>query len=641
MTQHRDDQLVQILNQCCELLAAGESVSACLERFPAQAAELAPLLATVTGLRKLSPVPARAETVALEQRTRFMASAYEASRAVRNRPIGLLAALALWWRRTSSGLTGILRPRGLPRPMPVGLLAVLVTVILFGTLTTGAVTASAVAIPGDPLYPVKTIADRARILLARDPQARLALEGQIADEHLEEIRSVVKLLRRVDRMPLSGMIEEIKPDEWTVSGLHILIPQDADVEGIPLVGAGVSGTVQAPGDGTLVALFLSVEPVPAAAMVPDPTAAPTSLPPSTPPRPTAVRTATPTATREPTPTEVEPTPSPTELSDTATPTEAPAATRTPTRVPTKTATPTLRPTATWTPTPGEARPYPKKHIIDWVKRIEGSRWTIGEITTDTDGETEWIGDPGVGSLVEANLLVRPNGSYLALLIKELGGPTTTPEPYEFTGVVQSIGGDRWTIGGTVVRLDEKTQIEPGIQVGDWAEVDAERRSGGETWGKSITKAVLAEGYWWGWVESINGAVWTIDGRSFKVTGDTQIEGDPGVGDYVEVKALELPDGTTEAISISRVPDTATPTDIPTIETPTDTPAPPTETPTDTPAPPTETPTDTPEPPTETDTPAPPTPEPATSTPETPEPPPSDASTPEASPLPPDTPTPTS
>jgi len=630
MTQQRDDQLVKILNQCCELLAAGESVSACLERFPAHSADLAPLLATVTGVRKLSPVPARAETVALEQRSRFMASAYETSRAVRNRPAGLLAALAIWWHRTSSGLNEIMRPRGMSRPMPVGLLSVLLTVILFGILTTGAVTASAVAIPGDPLYPVKTIADRARILLARDPQARLALEGQIADEHLEEIRSVVKLLRRVDRMPLTGLIEEITQDGWTVSGLHILIPQDADVEGSPQVGASVSGIVQAPGDGTLVALSLSVEPGPAAAMVPDPTAAPTTLPPATPPRPTAALTRTPTATIEPSPTETEPTPSPTELSDTATPTDAPPATRTPTRVPTKTVTPTVKPTATWTPTPAPPRPYPKKHVIGWVKRIEGSRWTIDEITTDTDGETEWIGDPDVGSLVEANLLVRPDGSYLALLIKELGGPTVTPEPFEFTGEVQSIGSDRWTVGGNVVRLDARTQIDPGIQVGEWAEVDAEKRSGGEIWGKSIRKVTLDRFQFSGWVESINGDTWTVDGRTFKVTGDTEVSGDPGVGDYVDVEVVELPNGALEATLIYHAPDTATPTDI----------VPTTETPTDTPEPPTETPTDTPEPPTETDTPEPPTPEPATSTPETPAPPPSDASTPEANPLPPD-PTPTS
>jgi hypothetical protein len=169
-------------------------------------------------------------------------------------------------------------------------------------------------------------------------------------------------------------------------------------------------------------------------------------------------------------------------------------------------------------------------------------------------------------------------------------------------------------------------------VGDWAEVDAERRSGGETWGKSIRKVTLNRFQFSGWVESINGDTWTVDGRSFKVTGNTETSGDPGVGDYVDVEVRELPNGTLEALLVYRVPDTATPTDIPTIETPTDTPEPPTETPTDTPEPPTETPTDTPEPPTL---------EPATSTPETPEPPPSDTSTPEASPLPPDTPTPTS
>jgi len=629
MTQHRDDQLVQMLNQCCELIAAGESVSVCLERFPEHAADLAPLLATAAAVRELRPVPPRAASVALQRRAQFMASAHETSLAVKNRPIGLLGALALWWHKSLSGLDELLRPRGIPRAMPVGLMGALVAVILLGTLTTGAVTASATAIPGDPLYPVKTLVDRTRVLLARDTQARLALEQQIAGEHLQEVRSVVKLLRRVDRMRFAGVIEEIKPDEWTVSGLHIRILPETVIQGVPQVKASVSGTVRAPGDGTLIAVLLAVEPMPVAAVAPDPTSTPTSRPTSTPVPPTRVSTKTPTDTREPTPVEkVKPTLSPTERPDTATPTAAPTATRTRTPILTKTPTPTRRPTATWTPWPTAARSDPKRRIIDWVRRIDGSRWTIGEITTDTDAETEYIGDAGVGSLVEAELLVRPDGSYLALLIKELGGPAATPELWEGSGVVQSIAGDRWTVGGTVVRIDGDTQIDDGIQVGDWVTVNGERRSGGEIWANSITKLPPPEfRQFSGQVESINGDTWTVWGTSFKVTGDTQITGDPGVGDYVDVEALEFPDGSVVATSIYLVPDTPTPTEVtPPTAPPTDTPAPPTDTPvppTDTPAPP----TDTPVPPTAipsgAPTPEPPSPSPAAG----------DTPTPQANPLP--------
>jgi Domain of unknown function (DUF5666)/Domain of unknown function (DUF5667) len=617
MTQHREDQLVQILNQCCELIAAGESISACLARFPEHAADLAPLLATAAGVRDLRAVPLRADAVVLQRRAQFMASAYETSRAIKNRPIGLLAALGLWWHRTLSGLDELLRPRGIPRSMPVGLMGALVAIILLGTLATGAVTASATAIPGDPLYPVKTLAGRARVLLARDPQARLALEQQIASEHLQEARSVVRLLRRVDRMPFAGVIEEIWPDSWTVSGLRILIRPETVIQGIPQVGANVSGTVRAPGDGTLIAVLLTVEPLPAAAMAPDPIPTPTSTPTSTPIPPTRVPTRTPTDTIVPTPTKVDPTLTPTEPPDTATPIATRAATRTRTPVLSRTPTATREPTATWTPWPTAPRVDPKRRIIDWVRRIEGSRWTIGDITVDTDANTEFIGNPGVGSLVEAELLIRPDGSYLALLIKELGRPTTTPEPYEFTGVVKTIAVDQWTVGDTQVGIDKDTTIDVGIQVGDFVKVDAERRSGGEIWAKFIRK--LTQTYQFsGRIESIIDDTWIVEGHSFKVTRNTQITGSPAIGDYVDVEVVELPDGSLEAIMVYVVPPTPTDTPTPTntatpSPTPTDTPTPTntattTPTPTDTPTPtPTDTPTTTPTP---TDTVAPPSPVPS-------------------------------
>jgi hypothetical protein len=218
-------------------MVAGESVSACLERFPEYAAELAPLLATVAGASGLRPVPARAESVALERRAQFMASALETSRVVKKRPAGVLAALALWWNRNLSGLDGILGPGGFPRALPAGLLTVLVAVLLVGTLATGAVTASATAIPGDPLYPIKSMAERARIFLARDQLERQVLEDQIAGRRLEEIRSFVALLRRVNRMPIEGILEEMG-EMRTVSGLHVLILPETVIS-VP-EGAGVS-----------------------------------------------------------------------------------------------------------------------------------------------------------------------------------------------------------------------------------------------------------------------------------------------------------------------------------------------------------------------------------------------------------------
>jgi hypothetical protein len=653
MTQHQDDLLVQILSQCCDLLGAGESVAACLERFPDHAAALEPLLTAVAGVQRFRPVPPRAEVTVVARRSEFMTAAHEAARVARNRPTGALAAIALWWRNAFSGFDQFFRPTGNSRVVPVGLVATLMAVILLGTLATGAITASANAIPGDPLYPVKTVAERARVMLARDPQTRIKLEEQIASQHLQDIGEVLRLQRRVDRMPFAGIIEDITPSEWEVSGLRISITPETVIHGTPWLGASVTGTVRAPGDGTLVALLLTVQPMPPTAFASVPSSTPTTPPTATPVPPTPRPTRTPpppTATSEPTATDPQPTPSPTKVRESATPTARPTATRTRTRVPTATLTPTTRPTATWTPWSTPPRSDVKKHIIGWVKRIEHGRWTIGDITVDTDADTVFIGDPGVGSQVEAELLVRQDGSYLALLIKELGGPTTTPEPYDLTGVVGSIGGSQWTIDGTVVKIDGDTQIDEGIQVGDWVNVGGERRSGGEIWAKTIHKLVPQTYQFQGYIESINGDTWTVAGHTFKVTGDTEIIGDPEVGRMAQVEVLELPDGRLEAKLIYIVPDTPTPTDTPVPPTPTDTPAP--ATPTDTPAPPTPTdtpapatPTDTPAPPTVTDTPAPqpsstntPVPQPSPTDTQAPEPPPTDTPAP-PSPVAPDTATP--
>jgi hypothetical protein len=373
----------------------------------------------------------------------------------------------------------------------------------------------------------------------------------------------------------------------------------------------------------------AVEPQQAALTVPIPSATPTEGPVATLRPPTKTPTRTPTDTPEPTATEAEPTLTATEPPDTATPTvAAPKATVTRTPVPTRTITPTRKPTATWTPAPTPPRELPQRRKFGWVKRIEGSRWTIDDITTDTDGETENIGDPGVDSYVEALLVVRPDGSYLALVIKELGGADATPEPYQLTGVLQAIDGDRWTIDGTVVRIDGDTQIDDGIQVGDTVRVRGERRAGGEIWALEIRKESPDIRQFSGVVESINGDTWTVSGITFKVTGDTEFIGDPGVGDYVDVEVNEYSDGRVEATLVAKVPDTPEP--------PTDTPVPPT----DTPAP--EPPTDTPVPPTDTPAPEPPTVAPndtATSEPPAASPEPGDTSTPQGNSAPAGTPVP--
>jgi hypothetical protein len=45
------------------------------------------------------------------------------------------------------------------------------------------------------------------------------------------------------------------------------------------------------------------------------------------------------------------------------------------------------------------------------------------------------------------------------------------------------------------------------------------------------------------VESIGGSQWIVDGRALQVNGETEIRGDPNVGDTVKVVALRQSDGS--------------------------------------------------------------------------------------------------
>jgi hypothetical protein len=561
MKQFSQDQLTQLLDECARRLIAGETVAACLARYPEAASELAPLLETITTVRKLRAVPTRPLEVAFENRARFMVAATQMA-AERRRRKNQVSDLARWWTRLLERLSG-------PRlaPVPVGIIVMLVLVLLVGTLTTGAVTASATALPGDVLYPVKLATEQARLFLARDTVSHQAVNDEIVQHRVSEARTILQLRRPVRQMPLVGVIEALTETEWRVSGLAVLIESQTIIVGTPAVAARVRGTVAAPGDGTLIALKLTVEPPPAglaSTPTPLPTAPPSPGVPTVTPSATApiAETVAPAAapveesTEKPLPPTASATASPTGTA-TATPTETP--TPSPTATATATATPTRTPTPTCTltpsPTPTAPRPMRAAFYNQLVVRIEGSRWTIGEWTVDTDANTRYSGDPGVGDLVSGWVLIRPDGSYLALEIRKV---TPAPEPVEFTGQIEKMEGSRWTIAGILVIIRGDTIIAGDPQIGDWVEFDGERH-GGEIWALRIRVLTLPEVEFEGVLESWNSDHFEVSDRIVYMDAQTQVIGEPVVGRRVQVRAVVFPDGRLMARIVYVVPDTPTPT----------------------------------------------------------------------------------
>ncbi len=581
MKARHDDLISALLAECSDMILAGVSVAACLERYPEQASELEPLLRAVSSVRELTPVPPRSPVVAARSRGIFMSQVARLQRRGAARP---------WWQ-------AILNPGPTaPHTRPVGLFAILLIVIISGIFITGSVTLAASALPGDLLFGVKTGTENVRLFFTFDDEAREDLEAVYGQRRVDEAKAVVDRRRTVDNLILQGIIESLGPDSWVVSGVEVQLQPSSKIEGTPMIGASVRGRMQAPGDGTLRLLYAEVLPpdasgpedrgntvpqetptlnVPTLAPTPSPTMTPTavvapflSLQGVTPAEPTDQPTATATAT--PTPT--------------ATRTATPTATRTPTPTRTWTPTQTRTPTATLVPT----REINRGRVSGRLTAMNGSIWTINDQDVEVNASTSISGTPEIGSVVDAEVQFRSGALPLALNIVVTAPPPATPEPYEFRDVVEAINGEWWTIGGQQVKVTGDTQLEDSPTVGDLVQVRALRQANNELWATSITAIRIFEVEIDGIIEAVSDSSITIDGRTIAINDQTQFVGSPAVGRQAQVRALQMPDGSLIATIIVVVEPAETSTAEPTATltaAPTESATPgPTVTPTGTPTP---------------------------------------------------------
>lgn len=572
-------------DECVELMRAGRSVDAYLKAYPEYAAELTLLLDVVADVRVQRQVPPRAPEVAAASRQRFMAAAQQmgAAAAVRRAPT-LAEGLAIWWSDLLRSLAGPGRPA-------YAMAALLLVVVILGLSATQAVTASAYAMPGDSLYPVKLISEQVQLLLARDPGARLALEQQFTERRLQEARYAIEHGVAVGNLRISGVLEAFSETEWVVAGLPLRITADTTIVGEPAVGAHVSGMARAPGDGSLIALSLNVLPgsrgaARPAADTPTPTFTPTAAPPADTATPTGTPASTPTAAWAPT----------------QRPTVAPAATSVPTPTPTRTALPS--PTATMTrapkPTP-TVGPSPTLEKITTgyaegtVASFDNNVWRIQNAEQDVwvrvDANTQYVNSPRIGDWVRADFLELADKSLLATMITAIGKADATPEPMEFGGLIWQMDGDVWVINQIPVHVGPNTTIEGDPALYAYAEVDAERRANGWIWARRIKVYGLDEREFTDLITLVGSNYLLVGDRRVMVDANTVFVGDPPmVGRLADVRVWLMPDGRLLAQMIYVWPITPTPTITPT--RPTRTPAPSaTPTATDTPAPPpTQTPT---------------------------------------------------
>jgi hypothetical protein len=154
-----------------------------------------------------------------------------------------------------------------------------------------------------------------------------------------------------------------------------------------------------------------------------------------------------------------------------------------------------------------------------------------------------------------------------------GGPDATPEPIDFSGLIQELNSEWWKIRGISFRVSNETEIEGEPGIDRFAEIHAERRAGEEIWAKRITVRSLPEYEFTGVIEMVGRDSIIVRGVTVSVDNRTKYLGDPPmVGRLADVQAIQFADGRLMARIIYTWPPTLEPTITPT-RRPTRTPTP--------------------------------------------------------------------
>lgn len=154
----KNSEFENILDECLDRLASGETLEQCLQSYPEQAAQLEPLLQMAQAVIKASAILPRAE---FKARARYeFRSALQAEATKRRQPLFSLR------RRWS-----------------VALMVVSILLLAGG----GTVVAASSSMPDSPLYPVKLAAEQVQLTLTPSDMGKARLCAVLADRRVAEI----------------------------------------------------------------------------------------------------------------------------------------------------------------------------------------------------------------------------------------------------------------------------------------------------------------------------------------------------------------------------------------------------------------------------------------------------------------------
>lgn len=196
----------------------------------------------------------------------------------------------------------------------------------------------------------------------------------------------------------------------------------------------------------------------------------------------------------------------------------------------------------------QAAPTNEFVLIGPVEAVSGEQWTVAGQEIWLTEETAVEPEISLGDTVQVNGTIREtDGALVANKIVRL--VVDQPRPFEFTGVVQTVGAAAWTISGVSLTVDGETEIAAGITVGSvvhvegWIDADS-------VWHAQEIKLSQAESPAFSLTGPLTSQTpWTVAGVSFEVRDWSVIDPAVEVGSIVRVEGIILEDGTWVARTI--------------------------------------------------------------------------------------------
>jgi len=202
-------------------------------------------------------------------------------------------------------------------------------------------------------------------------------------------------------------------------------------------------------------------------------------------------------------------------------------------------------------------------LIGTIEQMAPEAWMLNGLVLAILPQAEIQGSFQVGDMVRAHAVIQSDGSLAAREISPMEAADATTmvgAEFDFTGAVDAMAVDEWTVAGTTFAVTSQTEIKDTFFIGDLVKVHVVVGVDGALVAREIeAPGAGLEGALEGTeielvavIDSVSPDTWVIGGWALAITPQTEIKGAFAAGDAVKVHVIVGAGGTLVAREIEAV-----------------------------------------------------------------------------------------